>query len=268
MHVFYPIFIIPLLIWGSNEQKTDVAPVALLKEGSVITEASGTMVRLHKNDVILFQIDSTDKKDGTNSLVVLPNKRLEEIELALQEDENSDFLISGDVYLYKNENYLLISGALLVESFAPRNNPTFEPINPNAESLPEGMDDDSIDDIVRELEEAVGPIVKSIRLSKKFPKKNGMKEKSKTRINSRRCLLSRSSEGAWIANFVSVDSKTNETPCIILPGEEFARLTKWAGGNDSTTPVLLTGKITNYHGHSFLVLDYWRKVHQTDHLPF
>ena len=268
MHVFYSILIIPLLIWGSNQQKAGEASLTLLKEGSAITEASGTLIRLHKNDVIRFKIDPIDKKRAANSLILLPNKRLEEVEIILKENDDAEFLISGDVYLYENENYLLISEVLLIESFAPRDHPTFEPIDPNAESLPEGMDDDSIDDIVRDLEEAVGPIVKSVRLSKKFPQKNGQEEKRKTRINSRRCLLSRNGVGAWTASFISGDSKINEAPCIILPGEEFAQLTKWASKNDVMTPVLLTGKLTNYHGHSFLVLDYWRKVHQTDHLPF
>ena len=48
--------------------------------------------------------------------------------------------------------------------------------------------------------------------------------------------------------------------------QALAEPTAWASKQDVATPFLLTGEFMNYHGHGFLVLKSWRRVHTSDHL--
>ncbi len=238
----------------------------LLKEGTVIHEASCVVVKEDKDGPLTVVIDSTDDSPN-HSLIVLPNKRLEEIEQTLLETPDARFQMTGKVYTYDNKQYILLREALLLSDFSEREHPSFTPIHPEAEALPDDASSDSIDDIVRDLERSTGSLVKSIRNAAKNPIEVSDEVKEGRRVHARRCFLRRNNKGAWIAVFVSDATGLSDPPCTVLPSERFNALTKWARNAEPSTPVLLTGEMTNYYGHSFLILDGWRKVHTTDKLP-
>ena len=238
---------------------------SVLREGMSIIQAHATLHREHPSLPVRIEITSESGKT-LDSLIVLPNLRLQEMESIQKEDPEAIFSITGNIYSCLDENYILLREVLLLQEFAKRNHPEFAPIDPNAESLPVDAGTDSIADIIRDLEDSVGPLVKSIRGAAESPLKVGYVPKEGSRIQSRRCHLVRNEDGAWVALFVADSMGLSDPPATILPGRKFQQLTTWISKQHTSTPVLLTGELLTYHGHSFLVLKSWRRVHQTDHL--
>ncbi len=254
------------LAWTCVVEASQEPQGSLLKEGSVIHEAKCVLLKGDKNTPMRIAIDG----DGgaLHSFIALPSKRLEEIEQTLIETPEAQFQVTGKVYTYNNEQYLLIREALKLSDFSERDHPSFTPIHPDAEELPKDASSDSIDDIVRDLERSTGSLVKSIRSAANHPIEVSDEVKEGRRVHARRCFLRRNNEGAWIAVFVADVTGLSDPPCTVLPSERFKQLTTWASESPPSTPVLLTGELTNYYGHSFLILDGWRKVHTTDKLPY
>jgi len=254
-----------VLAWTCITEAAQERAGVLLREGAVIHEATCILVKGDKNTPMRIVVDGD--KDSTQTFIALPSKRLEEIEQTLIESPNAQFQITGKVYTYDNEQYLLLKEALKLSDFSERDHPSFTPIHPDAEELPKDASGDSIDDIVRDLERSTGSLVKSIRSAANHPIEVSDQVKEGRRIHARRCFLRRNNEGAWVAVFVTDATGLSDPPCTVLPSERFHQLTKWASKSSPSTPVLLTGELTNYYGHSFLILDGWRKVHTTDKLP-
>ena len=248
------------------EQQTPKTRVPLLREGTKIIDGIGRLHRLSDEHPIVIEIPSEkDKGRMVDSFVILPNMRLAEMEASAVEFPERSFRISGDVYAYGDRNYLLVREAVSLGSHADRNHPTSVPIHPNEEVLQKEDFDDSVADIVKELEVATGSLVRSIRDAAQHPvEESAIKEG--TRISARRCHLVRNDSGAWISVFVSDTTGLSDPPCTILPSTSFAELTRWASKQDSSTPLLLTGELLSYHGHGFLIVRTWRPVHNTDHL--
>lgn len=248
-------------LYSQNEGKVRIP---LLREGTKIIEAEGQLFRESDSHPILITIGRS-KGDMKDTFIVLPNKRLEEMEFANNEDEGSTFRISGDIFAYGEHNYLLVREAVVLGEHAQRNHPTTVPLDPSSESLQVEDFDDSISDIVKELEEATGSLVRSIRIASEQPLAHSAVQEG-TKITSRRCHLVRNDFGAWVAVFVSDSTGLRDPPCTLLPNVAFGELTSWMRSQDPSTPVLLSGEVSNYHGHGFLRIRSWRPVHNSDHL--
>jgi len=248
-------------------QMEPVERVPLIREGSKITEATGMLATEKDTGALVFQLEKDD--EIVNTMIVLPNQRLAEMESATAKKTESRFRISGEVYSFENRNYLLVKEAVSLEKHAQRNHPTTAPIDPNKTTIEREDFEDSISDIVQDLEEATGSLVRSIRSAAENPINNPTQRVEGFRITARRCHLVRNEQGAWIAVFVSDATGLSDPPCTVLPGKKFSGLINYIRNvnvNDAT-PVLLTGEILNYHGHHFLALAGWRTVHRTPHLP-
>ncbi|MBC8200699.1 MAG: hypothetical protein H8E86_01535 [Planctomycetes bacterium] len=247
-------------------QDAPIQRVPLLREGTKIYEATGGLTRESPNRPLSITIEQ-EAGGISNKLIVLPNERLAEMEAVTQENTKSQFRFSGEVFAYGSNNYLLVRSVVSIGDHASRIHPTIVPIDPNAQELNEEDFEDSVEDIFRELEEATGSLVSSIRNAAENPINSNERFVEGALIVARRCHLVRNKSGAWIAVFVSDSSGLSDPPCTILPSMRFKNLTQWFGGQDPSTPVLLTGELLQYHGHAFLSLQGWRPVHKTDHLP-
>jgi len=246
-------------------QSAPVERIPILREGTKVAKAVGVLERDNKTGALVIQLERNDA--NVNLLVVLPNRRLAEMEAVRENNPDNKFRVSGNVYAYKNQNFILVTEAVSIEKHAERNHPTAVPINPNKTTIEREDFDDSVADIVRELEEATGSLVRSIRSAADNPIPSTTVRREGARITARRCHLVRNESGAWIAVFVSDASGLSDPPVTILPGTQFGNLIKSVRGKNQTVPVLLTGELLQYHGHGFLVLHDWRAVHKTDHLP-
>jgi len=246
-------------------QTPPVERVPILREGTRIVNAVGTLNREAQNNALVITIERDDLIAST--FILLPNQRLAEMQAVSEINPENQFRVSGDVFAYSGRNFLLVKEAVSLEEHAQRNHPTAVPIDPNKTTLDKEDFDDSVADIVRELEDATGSLVRSIRNAADNPILDSPSLKEGSRITARRCHLVRNNEGAWIAVFVSDATGLSDPPVTVLPGAEFASLIKYVRGINQTIPVLLTGELLTYHGHGFLALQDWRPVHTTDHLP-
>ena len=247
-------------------QEPNTKRVPLLREGTKIYEATGKLSRASETSPLSITIDR-ENGEISNTLIMLPNERLGEMEAVSQNNKNAVFRFSGEVFTYGPKNFLLVRSVVSLGDHASRNHPTVVPLDPNTDEITEEDFEDSVEDIFRELEEATGSLVSSIRNAADNPIEKNEHFKEGQRINSRRCHLVRNKTGAWIAVFVSDSSGLSDPPCTILPSVKFKSLTDYASKLDPSIPVLLTGEILNYHGHAFLSLQDWRTAHKTDHLP-
>ena len=256
--------IILILVSPVYTQDTNKTRIPLLREGTKIIESVGKLSRESELHPTVIELPRADGKTF-DTCVVLPSLRLAEMEATELEFSNSTFRISGDIYTYENQNYLLVREAVSFGEHADRNHPTFIPQDPNSEVVEKEDYDDSIADIVKDLESATGSLVRSIRNASNSPvSKSTIREGS--RITSRRCNLIRNDDGAWIAVFVSDSTGLGDPPCTVLPSSSFYKLTRWASKQNPSTPLLLSGELLRYHGHGFLIVSSWRPVHHTDHL--
>ena len=223
----------------SNAESPTKIRIPLMREGTRIVEAIGHLTVASESQPIMIELEQIGKST-VDTVIVLPNQRLAEMEATHNKTPNSTFRVSGDVYAYGNRNYLLVREAVSLVGHAERDRPAVVPIDPNAQMLTPDDSEDSVSDIVKELEEATGPLVRSIRTAAEFPIKSSNSMLEGTRIVARRCNLIRNDAGAWIAIFVADATGLSDPPCTILPGAAFARLTSWASKNTIDTPVLLS----------------------------
>jgi len=255
------LFLLPTQLYS---QQTSVNRIPLLREGTKIIDGEGYVREGSDSQPVIIELPRSDKR-VVDSFILLPNQRLAEIEFANIEFPNRTFRVSGDVFAFGDHNYLLIREAVTLGTHAQRLHPTSVPIDPNEEIVREEDFEDSVADIVKDLEDATGSLVRSIRNASDNPvEKSSIKEG--TRIASRRCHLVRNDAGAWIAVFVSDATGLSDPPCTILPSVSFAELIRWASTQHPSTPVLVSGELLSYHGHGFLLVSTWRPVHTTDHL--
>ncbi len=238
--------------------------VPLLREGTRVVDGMGELSRESDNHPIVVELPRGDGKT-IDKFIVLPNQRLAEMEASTEEFPERSFRFSGDIYAYGDQNYLLIREVVSVGEHTERNHPTIVPKNPNEEVVEQEDFEDSIADIVSELEDATGSLVRSIRNASTHPISKEV-TKEGLRISSRRCHLVRNKHGAWVAVFVSDATGLSDPPCTVLPSSSFASLTRWSKTQEPSTPVLLSGEVLNYHGHGFLLVSSWRSVHKSDHL--
>ena len=240
--------------------------VPLLREGTRIIEGIGK-INLHTDGKPASILLSHESGTISDSFVLLPNQRFSEMEEANTEYPGVQFRVTGDVYAFGNQNYLLVREVSALTQYAEREHPAVIPIDPNAEAIQKEDFNDSIADIVEDLENAAGSLAQSIRSASAQPIRLS-KVVEGTRISARRCHLVRNKQGGWVAIFVSDASGLQDAPCTILPSSSFGKLIKWARQQEPSNPVLLSGELLNYNGHGFLIISSWRPVHKTDHLDY
>ena len=224
--------------------------VSLLREGSRIVDAQATLILFNDGSPTKVQVS-----DGSE-LVVFPNARLAEMEGEASKKQNMQFRLSGEVFTYDKGNFLLVRDVTVIGSFAERNSPAVVPSSPDID----------VESIIADLKEATGSLSKSIRNAANNPNKRSSARTEGVRITNRRGHLVRNNEGAWVFIFVADATGLSDPPCTVLPSTASAKLFGYASRGGFTIPILVSGEVLTYHGHDFLLLRSWRKVHTADHL--
>ena len=286
------LLIAPLAL-GVDDPAQDAAPEAsapllapLLPEGSFIREARGHVHRIGPGHPWIFSIDEDgDDATATQDFTLLPSHLLEEIELesADRSQEQIDFVLSGEVLLYKNHNYLILQHVEMETQHAQRPGtqvPTPEPqddAEPEVSTTDPSPDDassdpwsdvdddfadmdqgDSVAAIVAQLQQDVGPLKQSVDRSADIADSPVGADEGDLLI-SRRGRLTRGRYGAWIIVFDADARGLMEPPVILLPSTQLRNLEQWARGGDLSRPMLLSGQIYSYRGKHFLLPSAWRE---------
>ena len=235
--------------------------VSLIREGSRIVDAEATLILFGNGSPTRVQIGD----DGIE-LVVFPNTRLAEMEGETSKKQNTRFRLSGEVFTYEKGNFLLVRDVTAIGSFAERRSPAVTPSSPDAEDDSNSSNNDSVESIINELKEATGSLTKSIRNASTNPIKRSSTRSEGVRITNRRGHIVRNNEGAWVFVFVADATGLSDPSCTVLPSTAAEKLFGYASKGGFTVPLLVSGEVLTYHGHNFLLLRSWRKVHTADHL--
>ena len=286
------LLIAPLALGADDPPKAaaaqDSAPLLapLLPEGSFIREARGQVHRIGPGHPWIFSIDE-DGDDATpaQDFILLPSHLLEEIELESTDrsQEQIDFVLSGEVLLYKNHNYLILQHVEMETQHAQRPGtqmPTpempdeAEPEASESDAPPDDVSNDpwsDVDDdfadmdqgdsvaaIVAQLQQDVGPLKQSVDRSADITDSPIGADEGDLLI-SRRGRLTRGRHGAWIIVFDADARGLMEPPAILLPSTQLRNLEYWARRGNLNRPMLLSGQIYSYRGKHFLLPTAWRE---------
>lgn len=251
----------------SLEQPDEKRRQWLLREGSLLVQARGTMER--NPDTNWWQFTVRDDVDPRirQTLGLQPSTLLEEmvrIEESLP-DREVVFEVTGQVYVYRGRNFLLPTIApQLIEYTSANADEAKSQAADEAETEDEeadgaeDRDDDSVEDIIGELESAVGGLARSATpvADGDAPAEPGEFEsliREQTMVHSRRGQVSRTSSGAWLFVFESDAQGLSDPPMILMPCLLLEHLEQRVWRSGASMPVLVSGRVYVFDNRNYLL---------------
>jgi hypothetical protein len=224
---------------------------ALLREGSFLLQTKGSVHRDEESGWWTFRVAPGDPREQIGDLTLLPCTLLENLEQLLEstpQEQQTLFDLSGQVFVYRGRNYLLPTHAPRLIEYVPP---------PPAQDAAATPGDDSARDILRELEQTVGPVLRSSRTDRPTePQGEAGPQKllpPGTVVLWRRGWLVRGDGGTWSFVFEADASGLVDPPMVLLPClllEEMERHGR-RGGPDPA--LLISGRVERYHGRNYLL---------------
>ena len=237
----------------------------LLREGSFLADAAGRLETDEKTGWWVFELDRDNRanqpKYGPHRLYLVPNRRLEEM---LQIERSAPardtlFQVTGQILVYRSENLLLLTQAPVVVEYQDIRPAAPPPPDPAPAPADESGDGDSIEDIMRELAEAVGPLQRPMPtpspdtdLGPAPPRREG------AMILARRGRLHRNSRGTWMFVFDADAGALADPPLIVMPCRMLERMEEYARQAGQDAPLLLSGRLFTFRGRNFVLPTVYR----------
>jgi len=243
----------------------------VLREGSLLVDARGSLRRDEGTRLWVFRIEVDDAAEPVE-LTVLPGMVLQEmIDLRqIAEDRPVVFELTGRVLVYRGRGYVLPSHAPQItdappavaapaaEGDAAGTPPARDDTGAaGAAAAPgtPGGDDDSVENILRELQSAVGPVM---RVPSRSTSRAGEGDDERlvpegTMIVARRGRLARTATGAWMFVFDADASGLGDPPMTVLPCLLLERMENYAQSRGGEAAVMLSGRVLAFDGRNFLM---------------
>lgn len=246
----------------------------LLREGSHLVEVAGHMAKDPATGQWRFHVSKENPDAPGYVLTMLPSTLLGEMVAIVDSSPQLRviFEATGEVFVYRSRNYLLpthpprllrheaLEGTLVASpgEAAAKVEDEDKPEQPAAGG------GDSVEDIMRKLDEAVGstaPPAVSSAGGAAARQENLIREG--TKVLSRRGSLRRDRGGAWVFVFDSdatglADPPLTLLPCLLL--ERVENHVRRAGGN---VTVLISGAVYVYEGRNYLMPSVYRIPRET-----
>ncbi|MEM7227895.1 MAG: hypothetical protein AAF432_03685 [Planctomycetota bacterium] len=234
--------------------------VRLLPEGSELVDVRGTIGRHASLPYWVLEIDDPRSIARDVELFMLPNRRLEEMELVLRtarDNEIVTFEVTGEVLAYGSRNYLLATSApqLVMRTAAPEPTTAPEPAT-TAPDDGEARSDDSIESIMRDLDEAVGAIP---RASDRSDDMMDAAESQTTPIDDgtllvhRRGHVVRDVRGGWRFVFDADAHGASDPSVTLLPCLQLERIQATLTKRGRSTPMLVSGQVYTYRNSRYML---------------
>jgi hypothetical protein len=265
----------------------------LLREGSRLVEANGVMTRDALTGDWIFRMSDDDPETPDRELTMLPSTVLGEMVAVVEFSAPMRvvFEATGDIFVYKDRNYFL-------PTHPPRlvrhENPI--PPAPSVETPPEADDTpttsdqtgsesmssppadagggDTTDDIMRDLDEAVGTIIPpsvrdplledpnrpGIELADddgRRPAKQALMREGST-ILARRGRVRRGEGGTWLFVFDADAEGKSDPPMTIMPCLLLERIERFVTRRGDDAPILLSGQVTVFGNRNYLLPTIYR----------
>ncbi len=236
------------------------AKAALLREGSHLVETPGVMVQDPETKWWHFVVQGDDPASPHYDLVMLPCMVLDEMQhlvTSMPPEETILFEVTGQVFVYRNRNYLLPTYAPRLLRLAPTPDMTITPVD--AEAPPAGAG--SAADVERQLERAVQALASAgdARPGRRSADGGSSDTTAEGRlapegsfIMNRRGTVSRHSSGAWVLTFDADASGLADPPMVLLPGRQLERLEAYLQASPGRPTVLVSGRAYLYRGRNYL----------------
>ncbi|MHC5002359.1 MAG: hypothetical protein ACYTJ0_04480 [Planctomycetota bacterium] len=240
---------------GQTSAATAPPPIPLLREGSRLLNSAGRLQRDAATGWWTFFARPDAPGSAPIEFVMLPSRQLEQMEQILRSEPGSDvaFEVSGEVFVYRTRNFLLPTGSAQVIPTAE----TPAPPPPDPAAAPTG-DDDSVEAIMRELAEAVGPLQRRSDVELPVTVDTGPGPRGGTDLVWRRGRLRRTDRGAWVFVFDADAEGTADPPLIVMPCLLLERLEDYVARAGRTAPVLLSGRVYRYGNRSYVMPSVFR----------
>ena len=227
-----------------QRQAAEASPPPLLREGSFVMGATGTLRR--DGDRWVFQVAPAEPTDVSRELTMLPCTLLANLEKLVESMPGDDFAfdLTGQVFVYNGRNYLLPTHAPRLVAYVA---PTHPPPDDGADGL-----DDSATAILRDLDRAVGPVVRSPRTDQAAADRPKFVPPGSV-ILWRRGWLVRGSGGAWSFIFSADAAGSADPPMILLPCLLLEDMERHAARSGPDAPLLVSGRVYRYHDRTYLL---------------
>jgi hypothetical protein len=239
---------------GAEATTPAAGPAPLLPNGAVLNRADGVMVRKDEWSPWTLRLigDAADPRGRARDFVLLPNRVLEDMEHRQSQGKgNPTFTVSGDVTLFEGRNWLMPRHAEVQTTAAPRAMPEATQPDPDNEMRRGTAEGDSVADIVAELQRSVPSIPTTVDRGSDAESREGPLDG--TLILSRRGRLLRGRHGAWIFVYDADAWGGQDEPAVLLPSPVLTKLIRAGRRSDYRDPVLLSGSLSRYRDHTFLV---------------
>jgi hypothetical protein len=232
----------------------------LLREGTFVLQVVGSLHRAEQPGWWEFRPVDGESGESPSSLTLLPCTLLGSLEKLVESmpDQEIVFDLTGQVFVYRGRNYLMPTHAPQLVEYVPPPQP--DEFVADDEPAPRG---DSAESILRDLDRTVGPVVRSPPTAAP-----GRPAGPGAMILWRRGWMVRESDGAWSFVFAADASGLEDPPMILLPCRMLEDLQRHARRSGPDKPLLLTGRVTRYHGRSYLLPTMFRiPRHNTALMP-
>jgi hypothetical protein len=120
--------------------------------------------------------------------------------------------------------------------------------------------DDSAEDIVAELEQAVGPLARSIDVPAEQQQQDQIETimREGLMITARRGHMMRDRSGVWLFVFDADASGQNDPPMMLVPCALLERMRQYTTQSTTKAPMLVSGRVFAYRGRNYLLPTVYR----------
>lgn len=249
-----------LLLAAGSLQNAQRAPAPLLPEGSIVAQAKARVVTPKSGTGLQLRLLGPDAPaDGRiREFAVLPSRLLEDLERFHAAFPGKSVTVTGALTLYDGRNWLL---PVLIEHDSPtaaRDVPAVVPVlpDPNDPERHDAGDDESVADIVADLEGAVSHLRHGIRNSADVSALDEAVADDLV-IVSRRGRVHRTNGGAWVL-LLDADNGRTDAPLVLLPSRVLGEIAQFTRRRGPGSPLLVSGTLQHYKGRRYLLPSGWR----------
>jgi hypothetical protein len=257
---------------GLEDADFRITPAPLRREGSFITRQRGSMVRLPSGDkAFIFHKDAQGRAE--RPMVLLPCLTLQGMEqIVADRNDDTAFLITGQVYAYRGVNYILTTAAPTASIAEPsRPSPTPDapksdppkPDDPSRSSPDKSAErpntDPAVQDLIRDLEaQRDRPRTLGGTSAPAAPKPSAAPTdllREDSTISLRRGRIVRLAGGEWAFAFDNspAGEPGSDRVLVLNPCQNLQSMEAWAARLGDSATLLLSGRIYQYQGRNHII---------------
>ena len=256
----------------------------LLRQGSHLLRAVGEMSQDKERGRWTLTIEPKREGRPHQELIVTPCSLLDEMERLIEAAPGYElkFEVTGEVYVYKKQNYFLPTHPPLLVGRHASDQPAEQLEEPTenseageggeggGESVEAKPKRDTTEDIIRDLEDAAGlfahrpearPEADADARAEDDPNDIRLVREG-TVLVSRRGHIRRTGGGAYIFIFDADAEGKSDPPMVLLPCMLLERLEQYSWRAGDKAVVLMSGRVYTYHGLNYLLPTVYRIPHQ------